>query len=61
MRDKRKTKEVNQELKLLKKLFNDNQIIAKQVDKGGNIVLMMQENYVRMCKKILDNHEWYRK
>lgn len=36
-------------------------VLLKQADKGGKIVLMTQENYVRMCKKILDNPSCYRK
>lgn len=35
-------------------------IKIKSSDKGGNIVIMDNEQYRKMCFKILQNHDWYR-
>lgn len=48
------------EVEALKSLADNNQITIKPSDKGGNIVLLNNEDYINICKKILNNHDWYR-
>lgn len=32
----------------------------KPADKGGNIVIQNNTDYVHMCRNLLDNSDWYR-
>lgn len=43
----------------LKSLQKDQAIIIKLADKGGNTVVMDVLQYSSMCKKILNNKDWY--
>ncbi|CAJ0968887.1 unnamed protein product [Ranitomeya imitator] len=43
------------EMETLKGLEKDPKIIIKPSDKGGNTVVMNHEDYVNMCKRILDD------
>lgn len=36
------------------------QLQSQQADKGGNIVLMTDQQYIEMCMGILSNRSWYR-
>lgn len=45
----------------LAKLQKNAELIIKQADKGGNIVLMTPLKYETKCNRILDNQAWYRK
>lgn len=49
-----------EESQALNSLCNNTKITIKPSDKGGNVVLMNNEDYVRMCQNILDNGEWYK-
>lgn len=49
------------EMSALKTLSDNNQIIIKAADKGGNIVVLDNEKYVNMYNKIFNNLEWYRR
>ncbi|KAM9319580.1 Fanconi anemia group B protein [Gastrophryne carolinensis] len=51
----------SQQKAALKELEKNSDLIFKQADKGGNIVLMTRTQYEQMCNKILDNKEWYKK
>lgn len=44
----------------LELLCNNVTIVIKPSDKGGNVVLMDNQDYLRMCQRILDNKDWYR-
>lgn len=59
-RNKLKATEISQEIKALQSLINEKGLILKLADKSGNILLMTEEKYMRMCKKIKNNHG-YRK
>lgn len=41
-------------------LKNNHQLVIKQSDKGGNIVVMDTSHYEYMVMDILNNREWYR-
>lgn len=45
--------------KALTSLQRNKNIIIKQADKGGNIVILDKSQYVNTCEKVLDNSEWY--
>lgn len=45
--------------KALQGLQNDQQLVIKPADKGGNTVVMDSTQYQTMCLKILNNTEWY--
>lgn len=49
------------QLQSISKLRNHPDLVIKQVDKGGNVVLMTHDQYVGMCMDILSNHSWYRR
>ena len=49
----------NNQMKALKTLQKNPEIVIKQSDKGGNIVLMTHSFYQDMCLSILNNHHWY--
>lgn len=49
------------EKQALKFLSDNISVIIKPGDKGGNIVLMDNIQYVAMCSKIKKNKNWYRK
>ncbi|XP_077339255.1 uncharacterized protein LOC143983433 [Lithobates pipiens] len=49
-----------EEAKALDMLTKNVNITTKPSDKGGNVVLMDNSDYVRMCQDILDNKEWYK-
>lgn len=50
-----------QEIKAHEQLSSNDQITIKPADKGGNIVILDNEDYTTMCNKILKNQEWYRR
>lgn len=41
-------------------MCNNASIVIKPSDKGGNVVLMDNQFYKSMCRKILNNKDWYR-
>lgn len=45
--------------KALKSLQKCSDVVIKQSDKGGNIVLMTHNQYQSMCLTILNNRNWY--
>lgn len=45
--------------KALRNLETNPNLVIKPSDKGGNIVLMDNERYERICLNILSNKEWY--
>lgn len=47
------------EFEALKLLADNNQITIKPSDKGGNVVILNNEDYINICNKILNNHNWY--
>lgn len=47
--------------KALKSLEENQDLIIKPEDKGGNTVSMGRLQYQMMCQKILNNTEWYEK
>lgn len=48
------------QLEAIKSLQNNLYIIIKPADKGGNLVIMNVEQYESMCRRILENSDWYR-
>lgn len=46
--------------KAIKSLQTNPHIVIKPADKGGNLVILNVDQYETMCKKILDNTDWYR-
>lgn len=49
-----------EEQQALQDLANNFSLTIKPFNKGGNIVVIDNEHYVCMCKKILDHPDWYR-
>lgn len=43
----------------IQSLTNNSEITIKPSDKGENIVIMDNSQYVSMCQKILSNKSWY--
>lgn len=43
----------------LQNLSSNSTITIKPSDKGGNIVVLDNEQYIQMCMKILNNRIWY--
>lgn len=41
-------------------LTSQHQLTIKPSDKGGNIVVMNNDQYSTMCMKILSNKDWYK-
>lgn len=48
------------EKQALKDSSKNYSLVIKPSDKGGNIVVMDNDQYVAMCNKILQNENWYR-
>lgn len=42
-------------------LRKNSSIVVKPSDKGGNVVIMDNQDYVLMCLNILNNKNWYKK
>lgn len=49
-----------EENQALASLCNNVTIVIKPSDKGGNVVLVDNQDYISMCQQILDNKDWYR-
>lgn len=47
--------------KAIQSLKNNNQIIIKEADKGGSVVVLDYDHYRQLCHDILDNQSWYKK
>lgn len=47
------------ERQALQDLSKNYSLVVKPSDKAGNIVLMNNDQYITMCKKILNNENWY--
>lgn len=47
------------ERKILKTLASNPSITIKPSDKGGNIVILDNDQYIAICNKILSNQQWY--
>lgn len=43
----------------LRNFTQNDQIVVKPDNKGGNVVIMDRDHYIKMCDTILNNHEWY--
>lgn len=41
-------------------LKKEHSLTIKPFDKGGNIVIMTNEQYATMCQKVINNKSWYR-
>lgn len=51
----------NEQIRALETLKQLIKMLIKPMDKGGNIVIMQETQYIVMCKNILNNKSWYRK
>lgn len=49
-----------EENEALKSLCKNVTIVVKPSDKGGNVVIMDNQDYILMCKKILNNTDGYK-
>ena len=59
--EKRKSNISKAERKAMKELLNDKEIIIKEADKGGCVVIMNTSHYVNMVKSQLNDSTTYRK
>lgn len=50
----------NEQTLALESLKNHQEIIIKNSDKGGNVVVLDQAHFKSICNKILSNQQWYR-
>ena len=50
-----------QEREALKNLMKNEDLVIKEADKGGRIVVMNKKDYVEECKKQLSNDSFYQK
>lgn len=48
------------ENQVLHHLTKNSKIVIKPSDRGGNVVVMNNDDYTSMCLNILENREWYR-
>lgn len=47
------------ELEVIKSLENEKELIVKPSDKGGNTVILDRDQYLSMCKRLLDDKTCY--
>lgn len=50
----------SEENKALNSLSKNIRIVVKPFDKGGNVVIMDNQDYILMCLNILNNKDWYK-